>query len=82
MRKILVQNERFLPLANTDVEMFDIATGRSVGTKKTNARGVVEFSEQTTGEYWFRPKITRESGKAGGMSVSGNVHLYELPLSS
>ena len=80
MRRALIQSEKFLPLKNTDVEMYDLVSGKIIAKTKTNAQGIANFPEQKAGTYWYRPNLTRGSGKSGEMSLNGAVHVSELPI--
>jgi hypothetical protein len=79
LRKVLVNNERYAPLKEVEVEMYDVATGRTVATAKTDAAGTAEFADiEDNGTYHFRPKVTRVSGKSGEKPLSGNARIFEL----
>lgn len=80
MRRVILQNEKFNPLKNVQVEMFDLTTGKTITSSKTNAAGIAEFPDQKAGTYWFRPLTTRGAGKSGEQTNYGAVKLSEMPI--
>lgn len=80
MRRVIVQNEKFLPLKNMEVEMYNLETGKVLGTVKTDAKGIASFPEQATGTYHFRPLTGRGAGNSGTKGNYGSVHFQEIPI--
>lgn len=79
MTKVYLRNEQQEPLISTDVEMYDLRTGRVVKTVQTNKEGIVEFDADPK-THGFRPLITRNSGKSGKMALNGAVHVTLEPI--
>lgn len=77
-RRFVLQNEKFQPLSDVEVEMIDTTTGAIVRTGKSSNSGLVDFPE-SDGNHAFRPKITRNSGKSGELTTMGSVRIHELP---
>lgn len=80
MRRVILQNEKFNPMKNVQVEMFDLNSGKTITLAKTNSAGIAEFPDQKPGTYWFRPLTTRGAGKSGEQSNYGAVKLSEMPV--
>lgn len=79
MRKVVVQNEQYNPMADTAVEMVDSKTGDVISRAKTDSKGTAQFDRDAEdGTYFFRPQTTRRSGKQGEMSLGGATHIHEI----
>lgn len=79
MHKVVVQNEQFTSLKNAPVEVYNTKTGEVLERVNTDGSGVAEFSgSYTDGEYWFRPQVTRRSGKNQNQSLGGQINFHEV----
>lgn len=84
-RRVFLKNEDMEPLANVVIELFDTKTSRVLARATTDAQGIASFSNVTvaTDAYWFRPLLTRVSGRWGDMTLNGALHLEaerEIPV--
>lgn len=77
-RRVFIRNENHEPLKGVLVEIYDTRTGKVFATEKTDSKGMVKFTRVNTAtqEYWFRPRITRTSGKFDKMALSGVVNIH------
>lgn len=77
-RRVFIRNESHEPLKGVPVEIYDTRTGKVLGVETTDAMGMVAFTRisSPTNEYWFRPRITRTSGKFDKMALTGVVNIH------
>lgn len=77
--QVIVQNEQFVSLKNAAVEVYNTKTGEVLERVNTDGNGVAAFSgSYTEGEYWFRPQVTRRSGKNKEQSLGGQINFHEV----
>jgi hypothetical protein len=76
-RRVFLQNEQFQPLIGVTVELFDLDTGTVLARTISDSQGIAAFVEVhiATDNYWFRPLITRASGRLNNLLLGGVVHM-------
>lgn len=85
-QRVLLLNESWEPLANTDVVAYDVASGAILDTLATDKHGVAGFIandnlDWNTKVIGFKPRQTRGAGKFAEASNNGIVNLQPLASS-
>ncbi len=79
MRKIIVQNEQWQPVAGVKVNMIGVRSGAIAASAFTDATGVASFTPPSQDQpYRFQVDATRRSGRVGDRSISGALHITEF----
>ncbi len=78
-RRVFIHNEDQRPLAGVVVEAYARSSNLTIATVTTDKDGVAQFRLSASEDCWFRPRITRNAGKLGDLSMAGVVSMWVEP---